>query len=94
MKNTKKEKPYIMTEKEAFAALRFGLRHIYDGLEFYYGPHEMLVKYRSVLDYNAVRVTIGYNKIEEKKLDIIFYCVCDEISKDCHPSIERSRPHE
>ena len=94
MKNTKKEKPYTMTRKEAFAALRLALRMMYDGLEFAQDKSVMAVKYRSVLGHNAVKVTIDYDYLNERELDETLCHVSNEIARDCHPAIERYRLYE
>lgn len=88
MKNTKKEKPYTMTRKEAFAALRLALRLMYKNLEFAQTKSEFLVKYRAVLGYNAVKVTIDHDDLDERELDETLQHLTGEISCDCHPAIE------
>lgn len=94
MKNTKKEKPYIMTRKEAFAALRLALRTMYKDLEFAQAKSEMAVKYRSVLGYNAVKVMIDFDDLNETELYETLCHVSEEIARDCHPAIERSNLYE
>lgn len=94
MKNTKKEKPYTMTRKEAFAALRLALRTMYKGLEFAQAKSAMVVKYRSVLGYNAVKVTIDFDDLNESELYETLCYLSEEIARDCHPSIERHSIYE